>query len=78
MARRKRAKVTTDRRVLLDTFTEKDLEFWSDRSEDAQRYFAEKTFEYPLKAEAEAFAADLKARGKGNHFVRSLKEAMSG
>jgi len=37
-----------------------------------------KTFEYPLKAEAEAFAADLKARGKGNHFVRSLKEAMSG
>ncbi len=35
-----------------------------------------KTFEYPLKAEAEALAADLKARGKGNHFVRSLKEAM--
>lgn len=38
MARKKRAKVTTDRRVLLDTFTEKDLEFWSDRYEDAQRY----------------------------------------
>ncbi len=37
-----------------------------------------KTFEYPLKAEAEAFASDLKARGKGNHFVRSLKEAMGG
>ncbi len=37
-----------------------------------------KTFEYPLKAEAEAFAADLKVRGKGNHFVRSLKEAMGG
>ncbi len=35
-----------------------------------------KTFEYPLKAEADALAADLKARGKGNHFVRSLKEAM--
>ena len=37
-----------------------------------------KTFEYPNKAEAEALAADLKARGKGNHFVRSLKEAMGG
>ncbi len=37
-----------------------------------------KTFEYPLKAEAEVLAADLKARGKGNHFVRSLKEAMGG
>ncbi len=37
-----------------------------------------KTFEYPLKAEAEALAADLKARGKGNHFVRSIKEAMGG
>ena len=37
-----------------------------------------KTFEYPLKAEAEALAAELKARGKGNHFVRSLKEAMGG
>jgi len=37
-----------------------------------------KTFEYPLKAEAEALAAELKARGKGNHFVRSLKEVMGG
>src|SRR3954454_9653419 len=36
------------------------------------------TFEYPRKAEAEAHAADLKSRGKGNHFVRSIKEAMGG
>src|SRR5258708_5752622 len=34
------------------------------------------TFEYPRKADAEACAAALKARGKGNHFVRSLKEPM--
>jgi hypothetical protein len=34
----RRGKVTTNRRVLLDTFTERDLEFWSERSEDAQRY----------------------------------------
>ena len=33
-----------------------------------------KTFDYTCKAEAEAFMADLKARGKGMHFVRSLKE----
>jgi len=31
------------------------------------------TFDYPAKAQAEALAADLKARGKGNHFVRSEK-----
>jgi hypothetical protein len=34
------------------------------------------TFEYPRKAAAEAMVADLKARGKGSHFVRSLKEPM--
>jgi hypothetical protein len=34
------------------------------------------TFEYPNKAGAEAMAADLKAKGKGAHFVRSIKEAM--
>ena len=33
-----------------------------------------KTFDYTCKAEAEACMADLKARGKGAHFVRSLKE----
>jgi hypothetical protein len=32
------------------------------------------TFDYPRKADAEAHAAQLKARGKGTHFVRSLKE----
>src|SRR5947209_6399517 len=34
------------------------------------------TFEYSKKAEAEALAAALKAKGKGNHFVRSVKEPM--
>ena len=34
------------------------------------------TFEYTKKADAEAHAALLKARGKGNHFVRSIKEMM--
>jgi hypothetical protein len=34
------------------------------------------TFDYPNKAEAEARAAELKAKGKGEHFVRSLKEPM--
>ena len=33
-----------------------------------------KTFDYTCKAEAEAFMADLKAKGKGTHFLRSLKE----
>jgi hypothetical protein len=36
-----------------------------------------KTFDYPDKAQAEAFAAELKARGKGNHFVASEKVPMS-
>jgi hypothetical protein len=34
------------------------------------------TFDYPNKAEAEALALQLKARGKGEHFVRSVKEPM--
>jgi len=34
------------------------------------------TFDYPSKADAEAKAAELKARGKGDHFVRSVKEPM--
>jgi len=34
------------------------------------------TFDYPKKADAEAHAAALKARGKGAHFVRSVKEMM--
>ncbi len=35
-----------------------------------------KTFDYPDKAAAEALAAELKAKGKGNHFVASEKVAM--
>ena len=34
------------------------------------------TFDYPNKADAEALAAGLKAKGKGNHFVRSEKVPM--
>lgn len=34
------------------------------------------TFDYPAKAEAEALAAQLKAKGKGEHFLRSVKEPM--
>jgi hypothetical protein len=34
------------------------------------------TFEYSEKAAAEARAAELKAKGKGMHFVRSVKEMM--
>jgi hypothetical protein len=34
------------------------------------------TFEYPRKEEAEALVAALKAKGKGNHFIRSVKEPM--
>jgi hypothetical protein len=34
------------------------------------------TFDYPSKADAEAVAADLKKKGKGNHFVRAVKEPM--
>ncbi len=32
------------------------------------------TFPYTAKAAAETRAAELKAKGKGNHFVRSIKE----
>ncbi len=35
------------------------------------------TFEYARKAEAEAHITDLKARGKGSHFLRSVKEPMT-
>jgi hypothetical protein len=35
------------------------------------------SFEYAQKAEAEACIADLKARGKGPHFLRALKEPMA-
>jgi hypothetical protein len=35
-----------------------------------------KTFDYPDKSLAEAHAAELKAKGKGKHFVRSVKEPM--
>jgi len=35
------------------------------------------TFEYPQKADAEALIAQLKARGKGTHFLRSVKEPFS-
>lgn len=35
-----------------------------------------KTFDYPEKAAAEAFAAEQKAKGKGNHFVASEKVPM--
>jgi hypothetical protein len=34
------------------------------------------TYEYPLKADAEAHAARLIERGKGHHFVRSAKQPM--
>ena len=34
------------------------------------------TFDYPDKAQAEALAAQLKAKGKGEHFLRSVKEPM--
>jgi hypothetical protein len=34
------------------------------------------TFDYPRKADAETLAASLKAQGKGNHFIRSVKEPM--
>ena len=35
-----------------------------------------KTFDYADKIDAEALSADLKARGKGNHFVASEKVPM--
>jgi hypothetical protein len=34
------------------------------------------TFDYPNKADAEALVAQLKAKGKGGHFIRSVKEPM--
>lgn len=36
------------------------------------------TFGYAQKADAEALIAKLKAQGKGTHFLRSVKEPMSG
>jgi hypothetical protein len=36
------------------------------------------TFDYPQKADAEALITELKARGKGMHFLRSVKEPISG
>ncbi len=35
------------------------------------------TFDYVCKADAEAHALALKAKGKGPHFVRSVKEPMT-
>jgi len=35
------------------------------------------TFDYPQKADAETLIAQLKARGKGTHFLRSVKEPIS-
>jgi hypothetical protein len=35
------------------------------------------TFDYSQKADAEAHIADLKSRGKGAHFLRSVKEPMA-
>ena len=35
------------------------------------------TFDYSDKPAAEARAAELKARGKGEHFVRQIKEPMN-
>ncbi len=35
-----------------------------------------KTFDYPDKAEAEAYAEALKAKGKGSHFVSTEKVPM--
>jgi hypothetical protein len=36
------------------------------------------TFDYPQKADAEALVAQLKAQGKGLHFLRSVKEPFTG
>ncbi len=35
-----------------------------------------RTFDYTDKPQAEAYADQLKAKGKGKHFVRSIKEPM--
>lgn len=34
------------------------------------------TFDYPQKADAETLVVQLKAKGKGEHFIRSVKEPM--
>lgn len=34
------------------------------------------TFDYSQKAEAEALVVQLKSKGKGEHFIRSVKEPM--
>ncbi len=34
------------------------------------------TFDYAQKADAEALIVQLKAKGKGEHFLRSIKEPM--
>ena len=34
------------------------------------------TFDYAQKADAEALVVQLKAKGKGEHFIRSIKEPM--
>lgn len=34
------------------------------------------TFDYVQKVDAESLAAQLKAKGKGEHFIRSVKEPM--
>lgn len=36
------------------------------------------TFDYPQKADAEALIARLKSQDKGVHFLRSVKEPISG
>jgi len=36
------------------------------------------TFEYSQKGDAEAHIAQLKAKGKGSHFLRSIKEPITG
>jgi hypothetical protein len=36
------------------------------------------TFDYADKSKAEAQIAELKARGKGQHFLRAVKEPMAG
>ena len=35
------------------------------------------TFDYVQKADAETLIVQLKAKGKGEHFLRSLKEPMA-
>ena len=35
------------------------------------------TFDYAAKADAEALAVTLKSKGKGEHFVRSIKEPIN-